>query len=143
MFQKRQVDALPFIPKSYPLPMIGHFPVHRYYAVGGAVQGGTLPLICGGWGSNRNRECYAYDFKTRTWSVSGRMSQALFHMAASVHPYFGLVISGGHDKRGSVRTVEATKDGKEFSILPPMPKPRTGHCQVTVDVSTIMVFGRR
>ena len=69
------------------------------------------------------------------------MRQPKYNMAASIHAYFGLVITGGHDYNGYVNTVESTKDGRRFSILPPMPTTNTGHCQVTVDLDTIMVFG--
>ncbi len=141
-----KVDALPLSPKSFPLPAVTRaFPgKFRYRGVGGAVQDGTVPIICGGdtGGGKRVDTCYRYSPKARTWTQSGRLSHAKDAMAASLHPEFGLVITGGYNGK-IYDTVESTRDGKHFtrSIWPSLPEANHAHCQVTVDPNIIMVFG--
>ncbi len=143
MLNGHKVDALPLTSKSFPLPTFGRFPVLRDLAVGGAVKGGTLPIICGGnWGSTRYDECFTFNTKTHAWTESGKMSEKKCCQAASVHPTLGLVMTGGNDGKKNLNTVESTTDGKHFSsALPAMPIDNRHHCQVTVDSNTIMVFG--
>ncbi len=55
-------------------------------------------------------------------------------MASSVHPELGLVMTGGWlNRQTDIRTVEATRDGRNLFKLPQMPFRLHGHCQVTVD----------
>ncbi len=100
-------------------------------------------MVCGGHAGRDLDQCFRYNPKIRTWTESGRMSEGKHAHASSVHPEFGLVITGGLVALKPVDTVETTKDGKHFLRrgLPDLPLGLHGHCQVTVDADTIMVFG--
>ncbi len=140
-----KVETLALSSKSFPLPTVSSkFPT-SFVNTGGAVQGGRVPLVCGGHVHKRGKSasCYRYSMKGNAWVESGKMSEAKSHLASSIHPELGLVITGGHihgNRRSSA--VESTKDGKHFSRqLPNLPVAVHAHCQVTVDPNTIMVFG--
>ncbi len=145
MLNNRKVDTLPLSSKSFPLPTVTQaFPAQIDQAVGGAVEDGSVPLVCGGYDSKgtRKSECYKYSHETHIWTLSGRMTEAKSQHAASIHPDLGLIITGGHTGGRVLTTVESTTDGKHFSkSLPAMPIPNYVHCQVTVGSNTIMVFG--
>ncbi len=104
--------------------------------------------MCGGYLPVHNGHltpfdsCYRYSTSTKRWTRAGLMSSGKRSLATSVHPEFGLVITGGHSASKLLRTVESTKDGKNFDrSLPDLPVANHAHCQVTVDARTIMVFG--
>ena len=142
------VDALPVDKKALPLPAVAgpKKPItFKLGSAGGAVQGKTVPLSCGGEvGKNKcTDKCLTYDPKSKTWSESGQMSEKRCFAKASTHPDLGLVITGGTPSWPKpFAAVETTRDGKHFSKpFPDMPLATRQHCQVTVDANTIMVFG--
>ena len=58
------------------------------------------------------------------------------------HPDLGLVMVGGQARRGEFLDMAvATKDGKKFEKLAPLPEKRAHHCAVVVDKYTIIVAG--
>ncbi len=142
------VDALPVDKKALPLPNVAgpKKPItFKFGSAGGAVQGETIPLSCGGdIGKNTYTDkCLTYDPKSKIWSESGQMSEKRCFAKASTHPDLGLVITGGTPSwPRPFAAVETTRDGKHFSKpFPDMPLATRQHCQVTVDANTIMVFG--
>ncbi len=142
-----KVDTLPLSSKSFPLPFVPrtNFPLStNRYGVGGAVQNDKVPLVCGGYDYSKKKSfstCYRYNPKTHSWIVSGSMSVAKHHHASSLHPDFGLIMTGGYTNK-RVRTVESTTDGRHFSrALPDLPVDVYVHNQVTVDSNTVMIFG--
>ncbi len=142
-----RIDTLPVDDDVVSLPSIPTVSISPFRdSVAGSLAGETLPVSCGGR-DRHNRcsdKCYAFNPKTLTWSLRGRMNVRRCNAGASVHPNLGLVITGGftENRRRGLASVEATRDGRRFVQLPPLPKHTTHyHCQLTVDAETIMVLG--
>ncbi len=114
-----------------------------------------VPIYCGGEllstnhvggrlvysGRVRLGGCYAFSAFLTMWVVMGKLPMPKAYHAASSHPDLGLVLTGGWDNK-NYASVETTKDGVNFDrSMPDMPETKSGHCQVTTDKKTIMVFG--
>ncbi len=123
------------------------------YAAAGYVKY-NIPIYCGGESKSRRyingrwvdqvvrrKNCYAFSAFIKRWVQIGAMLLAKAYHAASSHPDLGMIITGGWDMR-NYATVETTRDGVNFDrSMPDLPETKSGHCQVTTDKNTIMVFG--
>ncbi len=144
----RHINTLPLSAKSFPLPAAPPgLPVLLHYNTGGALQGGTVPVVCGGYFRLSRKvysnKCHIYSSATGKWSESpGRLSERKAYLASSMHPDLGMVITGGYlGGKRTISTVESTTDGVHFSKeLPALPVTMNSHCQLTVDANTIMVI---
>ena len=145
-------DHLALSPDAFPLPERTTFYGYGVsYAAVGIVNRGRTGLVCGGgrpsYSSINNifNKCYAYlpFLPNRRWiQTRSKMPTPRIFLGSSVHPDFGLVMTGGWTGKAALASVLATQTGDAFDhSLPNLPEVKSGHCQVTVDRSTIMVFG--
>ncbi len=148
-------DHLALSPNAFPLPRTSNLNYNgRLFAGVGVIDRGRTGLVCGGVfpfapNVDSSANCYAYlpfvpiGANTRRWHLTkGKMAAPRGYQGYSVHPELGLVMTGGWNKKATLASVESTHTGEVFDTsLPDMPEAKSGHCQVTVDNSTIMVFG--
>ncbi len=105
-----------------------------------------VPTVCGGLTSESGvlNQCYYYDAPTDYWYRAGKMTSRRAYAGYSLHPTKGLIITGGQaDSDVNLHTVESTTDGYTFDTNydEMLEDTNYGHCQVTVDDNTVMVFG--
>ncbi len=145
-----ETELISLEPESHPVPSclrnLQPYPYMVRNAVGGAVAGGMVPLVCTGYVPNGGLlgDCLQYNAHTDLWLRSGSLPPANVHNAAgSVHPRFGLLVSGGVDTaEAEYAAVRSTLNGAEFRTThASLPVPRKGHCQTLANDDTLLVFG--
>ncbi len=97
-------------------------------------------IICGGWQNGvRSNKCYSLE--NNEWVASASTNSVTVGAAASQLKDGKLLVTGGYDDSGSLKSAEMlTEDGWESNI-PSLPVTIYGHGMVTVNSTTVVVIG--